>query len=85
MGSPPRSALDDELPYELGKAPGGSDVPESLRGGRWVERRTCWPYCDTRCAYDQPPARTGDCTFLELTPSEGHALGRIYDAIEPLA
>jgi hypothetical protein len=68
MASPPRSALDDELPYELGKSSGGSDVPESLRGGPRVERWTCSPYCHTRRAYDQPPAQTGDCPFLELTP-----------------
>jgi hypothetical protein len=68
MASPPRSALDDELPYELGKSSGGSDVPESLRAGPRVERWTCSPYCHTRRAYDQPPAQTGDCPFLELTP-----------------
>jgi hypothetical protein len=75
MASPPRSVLDDELPYDLDKLSGRSDFPESLRGGCWVERQTCSPYCHTCCAYDQPPAQTSDCPFLELTQVTDMPLG----------
>jgi hypothetical protein len=58
----------------------------ALRGGRQVERRTCRPYVPcVWSALPADPAQTGEHPPLEITPRDGHTLGRIYDAIDPMA